>query len=1061
MKYRAFISYRRQDASAAARWLREKLLGFRPPGELLDRVAPAQRVELERRVAYFLDTSYQSANEDFWTGNIEPALRESEYLIVISSPSALLKRDDGSDNWVAREIDTFLEIWGEAEGRRRIILALAPGAPEDRFPGRLNALGDQWDWADLRAVSRFAWLRAGAAERLGEALLKIVARIRQVPQELLPILGREEARRRGRRRVAIGALAAIVFVVLSGALGWAIAERGNAIEQRDQARRVQGRLLARLATTTLERGDFGSALALALEALPRSGADRERPYVVEAERALREVLMAPMRETRVLRARGKARLVDLLDGGIAVLEEQQSHLVNGVPEIDAATVHVVDAQAGRSLAVLTGHRGLVSDVVVSRDGRLLLTGSDDGTARLWDIARNRQRALFAGHAANRRMNVALSHGATMVATASADDTVRLWHVGDDGSVGAPRILLACPGTMQQGPSVLFAPDDGFLAIGCVTGVRLWSIEREREIPLGRPTVATEWWVSPQLAFFGGRLYAASFDATRPRIGPLAWDVATGRFDGTVPIDTPLGGLRASQDGRQLLATFFDNSVKVWTLGAGDPLVLRHALPVVQARMLSDARRVVTLTSDGTARLWDSSGKQLASWRGFSGHANRIALSRDETAVVMAERLGDTIHVWEFANHDVRILVRPPATRPPDLSLPNPSSPALVALTVSADGSRIAAAYLDGRAFVWRASDAQLIATIDSGQSRSIMSMRFSPTDSSRLLTASEGADARLWNADNGQLITRLTTAEGYPYYGTPIFADDGAWIAGEHLHEVILWDGRSGAWKKTLQIDPARGPAAVALLSFSHDGRHLLAAGPARPVVIPGVPARPSQGSSGQIFSGPDWTASATVQYGEQWRTAALTPDGAAILVALHDQVRLLDARGGDGTRVGEHPFVNAALFAPDGRTVLSRSPGEARVWLSAPVPRFVEFATGGAAHGHEATFSPDGARLLVGSPDGKAQVWDVAGRALLAVLPLDAAVSYMRFAAGGIVTGSDDDVLRLWRYPRTTEALIDDACAMLTRPLSREQRRAFLLDEDPRDPPCGWHPDMTEKPRR
>ena len=46
MKYRAFISYRRKDASAAARWLRDRLLGFRLPEELLDRVT-SERVVRE------------------------------------------------------------------------------------------------------------------------------------------------------------------------------------------------------------------------------------------------------------------------------------------------------------------------------------------------------------------------------------------------------------------------------------------------------------------------------------------------------------------------------------------------------------------------------------------------------------------------------------------------------------------------------------------------------------------------------------------------------------------------------------------------------------------------------------------------------------------------------------------------------------------------------------------------------------------------------------------------------------------------------------------------------
>jgi hypothetical protein len=57
--------------------------------------------------------------------------------------------------------------------------------------------------------------------------------------------------------------------------------------------------------------------------------------------------------------------------------------------------------------------------------------------------------------------------------------------------------------------------------------------------------------------------------------------------------------------------------------------------------------------------------------------------------------------------------------------------------------------------------------------------------------------------------------------------------------------------------------------------------------------------------------------------------------------------------------------------------------------------------------------------------------------------------------------VVRLWPYLASTQSVIDAGCAALTQPLSRAQRREFFLDEDPKDPPCGWHPDAKDKPRR
>jgi WD40 repeat protein len=60
----------------------------------------------------------------------------------------------------------------------------------------------------------------------------------------------------------------------------------------------------------------------------------------------------------------------------------------------AGVVHLVAAESGEVLRTLEGHDGFVNRVRFSPDGRHVLTGSEDGSARLWDAATGTLKQIF-------------------------------------------------------------------------------------------------------------------------------------------------------------------------------------------------------------------------------------------------------------------------------------------------------------------------------------------------------------------------------------------------------------------------------------------------------------------------------------------------------------------------------------------------------------------------------------------------------------------------------------------------------------------------------------------
>ena len=69
---------------------------------------------------------------------------------------------------------------------------------------------------------------------------------------------------------------------------------------------------------------------------------------------------------------------------------------------------------------------IVFAVTFSPDGKTVVTGGDDNTARIWDLA-GKQLAVLEGHTDSVR-SVAFDPDGTTLFTGSADKTVKAWRV---------------------------------------------------------------------------------------------------------------------------------------------------------------------------------------------------------------------------------------------------------------------------------------------------------------------------------------------------------------------------------------------------------------------------------------------------------------------------------------------------------------------------------------------------------------------------------------------------------------------------------------------------------
>jgi WD40 repeat protein/class 3 adenylate cyclase len=446
------------------------------------------------------------------------------------------------------------------------------------------------------------------------------------------------------------------------------------------------------------------------------------------------------------------------------------------------------------------HKAHVLCMAFSPNGKTLIAGSWDGTARLWDLAARCETAtLQAGPGAVSA--VAFSHDGETLATSRWDGTVKLWNLATKQEVAALR------GHRNVVPSMAFSPDDRLLATGSLDNtVRLWDVatRRERQILKGHQSEVLAVAFSPSSRI----LASGSGDYT-----VKLWDLTPKREPDTLRAGSLVNSVTFSPDGRTLAAgtgSWSDPNrpavVRVWDVATRREVAALHGhVGSINGVAFSRDGLLTSGSADGTARVWDlPSRREIRALRGGAGERASVAFSPDGRT--LATGCGEAVvKLWNVPSWQQATTL--------------PSGPGeVLSVAFSPDGQTLAAGCAgdagSGAVYLWDLVSRCQIFTYK-GFTDGVGSVAFSP-DGRTLAAGTYDGIVKLWNVATLQEIGTLEGITGA--VGGLAFSPDGRTLAtGNQDTTLTLWNLATRQVAATL-----RGHTGwVTAVAFSPDGMTL------------------------------------------------------------------------------------------------------------------------------------------------------------------------------------------------------------------------------------------------
>jgi WD40 repeat protein/serine/threonine protein kinase len=471
------------------------------------------------------------------------------------------------------------------------------------------------------------------------------------------------------------------------------------------------------------------------------------------------------------------------------------------------------------------HDAAVRSARFSPDGQLVVTASEDHTARIWDAQNGKPRNDPLKHDAE-IWSAHFSPDGNRIVTASLDRTARVWDAKSGKPLTGPfrhylsvtsaqfspdgkRILTASSGRRTEAMAQVWNAESGVLiatvenidrgdsAEFSPDGKRIVTMSRVGTVDISDAQsgkrlseLKHDSWVKSALFSSHGKwIVTVSKDHAR------VWDVQSGKLLIAPVKHDGIVSAQFSPDAKQIVTASYDGTVRILDAQSGKLLTesFRHDGGVQSAQFSPDGKRVVTASSDNTARVWDTQSDEPLAAPLRHGDEIGSAEFSPNAKLVLTASIDGTARVW---NTQSGKLLTESLGSSDDIQWARAESDRIIRTARKA-------------AVVWW--EQRGYPKADEG----VSSANSSP-DGKRIVTASRDWTARIWDVQSGKLLTAPLMHD--QAVESAQFDSSGKWVVTASGNNARVWDAQSG---KPL-IEPLKHVSRVLSARFSPDGKSIV-----------------------------------------------------------------------------------------------------------------------------------------------------------------------------------------------------------------------------------------------